>query len=248
MRFDEHQAACKPASQNRDVLPWCSSPLFKKSADLLISILLLFFLSPLMLLIGVAVRLNSPGPIFFVQERYGLNGKVIKVFKFRTMKSDCEDRLGTKQASANDPRITGVGTILRKTSLDELPQLFNVIRGDMALVGPRPHALGMRVEGHLNHEVVPAYFDRYRVKPGMTGLAQINGLRGTADTADHLLSRFRYDIEYIERQSLLFDIQIMARTAWMLLSVDNLKSERPARSIGEDKLNPRLISHSPVEQ
>lgn len=185
----------------------------KDAFDLLLASALLLVFAPVLLVFAAAVKLSSPGPVLFAQDRWGLNGSVIRVFKFRTMRVECEDRLAERQTERNDPRVTRVGRVLRRTSLDELPQLLNVVRGEMSLVGPRPHALGMRVGGRPNTEVVPAYFQRYRAKPGMTGLAQIKGYRGPADTAEHLAERVRYDLEYIAKRSLLLDLRILARTA-----------------------------------
>ncbi|MCB4821356.1 sugar transferase [Roseicella aerolata] len=185
--------------------------------DFLLGLVLLVLLSPVLLAVAAAVKLSSAGPVLFVQDRWGQNGSVIRVFKFRTMRVECEDRLAARQTERNDPRVTPVGHVLRRTSLDELPQLLNVVRGEMSLVGPRPHALGMTVEGRPNAEAVPAYFQRYRAKPGITGLAQIKGYRGPADTIEHLAQRVRYDIEYIASSSLLLDLCILAKTGFKML-------------------------------
>jgi lipopolysaccharide/colanic/teichoic acid biosynthesis glycosyltransferase len=181
--------------------------------DLALALFLLVVFAPALLAISVAVKLSSPGPAFFVQERWGLNCSIIRVFKFRTMRAECEDRRAAQQTERNDRRVTRVGHVLRRTSLDELPQLLNVVRGEMSLVGPRPHALGMTIEGRPNAEVVPAYFQRYSAKPGITGLAQVKGYRGPVDTAEHLAQRVRYDLEYIANRSLLLDLRILTQTA-----------------------------------
>jgi len=176
------------------------------------ALFLILALAPVLLAVALAVKLSSPGPVLFAQQRWGVNGTRIRVFKFRSMRVECEDQLARRQTEKNDPRVTRVGHVIRRTSLDELPQLFNVLRGEMSLVGPRPHALGMTVEGRPNAEVVPSYFQRYRAKPGITGLAQIKGYRGPANTAEHLAQRVRYDLEYFEDRSLLLDLRILFQT------------------------------------
>lgn len=189
--------------------------------DWLAACLLLFGLAPALIAIAAAVKLSSPGPVLFKQERRGRNGAVFCIFKFRTMRAECEDRLAERQTERNDARVTKVGHVLRRTSMDELPQLLNVLRGEMSLVGPRPHALGMTIGGRTMAELVPAYPQRYRVKPGMTGLAQINGFRGPLDTAEHLAHRIRWDLEYVSNRSLLLDLRIIARTAFKVANDPN---------------------------
>jgi lipopolysaccharide/colanic/teichoic acid biosynthesis glycosyltransferase len=181
--------------------------------DFVLALGLLVALAPVLLIVAAAVKLSSPGPVLFSQERWGLNGTRIRVFKFRSMRVECSDALARRQTERNDPRVTRIGRFIRRTSLDELPQLLNVLRGDMSLVGPRPHALGMTVEGRPNAEVVPTYFRRYRAKPGITGLAQVKGYRGPADTTEHLTQRVRYDLEYIGSRSMLLDLRILMQTA-----------------------------------
>jgi Undecaprenyl-phosphate glucose phosphotransferase len=185
--------------------------------DRVLAGLLVLLLSPLFALIALAIRLDSPGPVIFRQARRGWNGSVFTIYKFRTMRNEAADDEGEEQARRDDPRVTRIGRILRRTSLDELPQLFNVLKGDMSLVGPRPHALGTKTEGQLFEEAVADYMRRYRVKPGITGWAQVNGWRGETDTNRKLLVRVRYDIEYIENWSFWFDLYILAVTPLALL-------------------------------
>ena len=172
-------------------------------------------LSPLLILIALAVKLSSPGPILFKQQRHGWNGKVIQVWKFRSMQ--VHDDKHVQQASRNDSRVTAVGRFIRRTSLDELPQLFNVLHGDMALVGPRPHALA-----HNDYYTgkIHAYMARHRIKPGITGLAQISGCRGETDTIDKMQKRVEIDLHYINNWSLWLDIKIMIKTPLTLISKD----------------------------
>jgi Undecaprenyl-phosphate glucose phosphotransferase len=183
----------------------------KALEDRLLAALILALVSPLMLVVALAVRLDSPGPALFRQRRYGFNNRVIEVFKFRTMHNAvAETGLGpVVQARRGDPRLTRVGRFLRRTSLDELPQLINVLRGEMSLVGPRPHAVAHN-EQYAN--LIDAYLGRHRVKPGITGWAQINGLRGETETLDKMEQRVRYDLYYIENWSLAFDLRILVRT------------------------------------
>jgi exopolysaccharide biosynthesis polyprenyl glycosylphosphotransferase len=166
---------------------------------------------PLWLLIMVLVKVTSPGPIFFKQERVGIDGKRFTMYKFRSMRTEAEKHTGPVWTAKDDPRRTPLGVILRKTSLDELPQLFNVLRGDMSLVGPRPERPYF-VEQFKQH--VPKYLDRHRVKTGVTGWAQVNGLRGNTS----LEERIKYDLYYIENWSLAFDIKILLRTIRAALS------------------------------
>lgn len=172
-------------------------------------------LSPILLIIALAVKINSPGPVFFKQDRHGWNGKVIQVWKFRSMR--VHDDLEVKQASRNDSRITPIGRFIRRTSIDELPQLFNVLQGHMALVGPRPHAIA-----HNNYysDKILAYMARHRIKPGITGLAQISGFRGETDTIDKMQKRVEIDLKYINNWSLWLDLKILLKTPFTLLSKD----------------------------
>jgi len=195
----------------------------KRVFDAVLAGVLLFLLCPLMMLIAAAVRLTSPGPALFKQPRRGHRAVVFNVYKFRTMYTNCGDKMCRQQTAHHDPRVTPLGRFLRRTSLDELPQLLNVLKGDMSLVGPRPHALGMTVEGLANADAVSNYFLRYRVKPGLTGLAQVNGYRGPADTIEHLKQRVSHDLSYIKSWSFLLDFQILIKTAFIVLNDRNAR-------------------------
>ena len=189
--------------------------LIKRAQDLVIGSLLCIAFAPVMAAIAVAVKLDSRGPALYRQRRHGFNNRVITVLKFRTMRHDPGAPM--RQVTAHDPRVTRLGGFLRRTSLDELPQLFNVLMGEMSLVGPRPHAIGMRTaERDLSH-IVAEYAHRHRVKPGMTGWAQVNGSRGPLETPAMVRQRLKYDLEYITRASLWLDLKIMLRTAPALL-------------------------------
>ena len=185
--------------------------------DKVLSALLLVTLAPLMGLIALLIKLESRGPLFFVQERFGFNNNVIHVLKFRTMYTHCCDITGAQRTVQNDPRVTRVGRVLRSLSLDELPQLFNVLKGDMSLVGPRPHALPMMAGTRLYCDAVEKYAHRHRVKPGITGWAQINGYRGEVDTIEKARARVEYDLSYIEEWSLWLDLKILVLTVPTLL-------------------------------
>jgi Undecaprenyl-phosphate glucose phosphotransferase len=190
--------------------------------DRIVGGLLLIAALPVMALCAIAIKLDSRGPVFFRQKRYGFNNELIEVFKFRSMYADQTDAAAAKLVTKNDPRVTRVGRILRKTSLDELPQLINVaIKGDLSLVGPRPHALHAKAENLLYDEVVDGYFARHRVKPGITGWAQVNGWRGETDTNEKIQRRVEHDLYYIENWSVLFDCFILARTPFALFSGEN---------------------------
>lgn len=193
------------------------SLLVKRVEDLVIASLALMLSSPLLLLIGLALKADSSGPILFKQKRYGFGQELIKVYKFRTMYHDQRDDNAHVLVSANDPRVTRVGRVLRRTSLDELPQLLNVLRGDMSMVGPRPHATQAKAAGALYPDAVPNYFMRYRIRPGLTGLAQVNGWRGETDTLKKLKMRVDHDLLYIDSWSVTLDLAILFRTATHLL-------------------------------
>ena len=189
--------------------------------DMLLGGVLLLAFLPLMALVAIAIKLDSRGPLVFVQERFGFNNNPIRVFKFRTMYADQCDASGARRTVRGDPRVTRVGRILRALSLDELPQLFNVVRGDMSLVGPRPHALAMKAGDELYPDAVTKYLARHRVKPGITGWAQMHGLRGEVDTLDKARARVAHDLYYIEHWSLALDLWILAMTGPSLLAHRN---------------------------
>jgi polysaccharide biosynthesis protein PslA len=195
--------------------------LFKRTEDVVLSLGLLIFISPVMLAIAAGIKLTSKGPVFFRQRRLGYNNRVIKVLKFRSMYTHLSDADATQQTFRGDKRITAVGAWLRKTSLDELPQLLNVLKGDMSLVGPRPHALATTAGGLTLEEAVPVYASRHRVKPGITGWAQVNGYRGALDSVDKIVHRVNHDLYYIENWSLAFDLKILWRTAQLVFADDN---------------------------
>ena len=184
----------------------------KRVMDVLGSGAGLLILAPLLIGIAIAIKLTSPGPVFFRQKRYGYHNRRFWILKFRTMYIDLSDQRGTRQATANDPRVTPLGRILRKTSLDELPQLINVLKGDMSLVGPRPHVPGMLANGMLYEEFIPYYFQRHNMRPGVTGLAQVRGFRGTTARPGAALARVDCDLEYIENWSLVQDFRIILAT------------------------------------
>ncbi|GAA0542509.1 MAG: undecaprenyl-phosphate glucose phosphotransferase [Alteromonadaceae bacterium] len=201
---------------NIDTLSVFESPMFgfqsfyKRSFDLLFSSTVLLLISPLLILIALAVKLTSSGPVLFRQDRYGLDGKKIGVYKFRSMKV-MENGGAVIQAKRNDKRITPVGAFLRRTSLDELPQFFNVLLGEMSVVGPRPHAVAHNEE---YRKQVAFYMLRHKVRPGITGWAQINGWRGETDTLEKMEMRVKYDLDYIRNWSLLFDVSIVFKTVF----------------------------------
>lgn len=181
----------------------------KRLFDLTAAGLALLFLSPLLIAVALAIKLTSRGPVFFTQYRYGRRNQRFKIYKFRTMHVHLGDVFGVKQTVANDPRVTVIGRILRKTSIDELPQLINVLIGHMSLVGPRPHVPGMQAASTLYESLVPYYFQRHAIRPGITGLAQVSGCRGSTVNADLATARVDYDLEYIERWSLWLDVKII---------------------------------------
>jgi Undecaprenyl-phosphate glucose phosphotransferase len=194
-----------------------SFALAKRAQDLVLSGAMLLLFAPVMGMIAVAIRLDSRGPILFQQRRHGLNNKIITVLKFRTMRPSPQIAGQVEQVKADDPRVTRIGRFLRASSLDELPQLVNVLTGEMSLVGPRPHAIGMRTGAVETCRIVDEYAHRHRLKPGITGWAQINGSRGPVHTEEDVRERVRLDLEYIERASFWFDLWIILCTAPALL-------------------------------
>ncbi|MGE7369857.1 undecaprenyl-phosphate glucose phosphotransferase [Neorhizobium sp. NPDC001467] len=193
----------------------------KRVFDIFFSVLAIVFLWPVMLGVALAVKMTSPGPVLFVQKRHGFNNEIISVLKFRSMYTHLSDPTARLAVTKGDPRVTPVGRFIRKSSLDELPQFFNVLRGDLSLVGPRPHAVQAQTGNRKYVDVVESYFARHRVKPGVTGWAQINGLRGEIDTDDKIRARITYDLDYIENWSILLDLKILFLTPIRLLNTDN---------------------------
>lgn len=189
----------------------------KRVMDVVLSLAFLIILSPLLLLLALGIKLSSPGPVLFRQRRYGLNGDEIQVYKFRSMMV-CEDGAHIPQAKKNDPRITPFGAFLRRTSLDELPQFLNVLEGTMSIVGPRPHAIA---HNETYRKLIPGYMMRHKVKPGITGWAQVNGLRGETSTLEKMRCRIEYDIDYIRNWSLHLDVLIMLRTLLVVVRNKN---------------------------
>lgn len=205
--------------QDKPITDW--DYILKLIFDKVVASVALVALAPVMLLVGAAVKYDSTGPVFFRQKRHGFNNELIEVFKFRSMYTDQSDSNASKLVTKNDDRVTRVGRFIRKTSLDELPQLFNVLKGELSLVGPRPHALQAKAAESLYSDVVDGYFARHRVKPGITGWAQINGWRGETDTHEKLERRIEHDLYYIENWSVLLDIYILVMTPIALLKAEN---------------------------
>ena len=190
----------------------------KRLEDLIIGSIMFVAALPVMAILALLIRLDSPGPVLFRQKREGFNGRLIEVLKFRSMRNDPAPTDGSiRQVERDDPRVTRIGKFIRKTSLDELPQLWNVLKGDMSLVGPRPHAPGMKTGAALTSSLVAEYAHRHRVKPGLTGWAQVNGSRGPLHSPEAARERIRFDVEYIARASLWFDLWIMLKTGPALL-------------------------------
>jgi putative colanic acid biosynthesis UDP-glucose lipid carrier transferase len=196
------------------VISVCDTPfrgwtgVLKRGSDLLLAGLILLLISPLLLLIALLVSLDSPGPVIFRQRRYGLDGQEIAVYKFRSM-TVTEDGPQIDQARPSDPRVTRLGAFLRRTSLDELPQFVNVLQGRMSIVGPRPHAVA---HNELYRKLIKGYMVRHKVRPGITGWAQVNGQRGQTETLDQMQARIDLDLDYLRHWSLLLDLRIIART------------------------------------
>jgi Undecaprenyl-phosphate glucose phosphotransferase len=190
--------------------------------DRFIGSILLLLASPVMLLAAIAIKLDSRGPVFFKQKRYGFNNELIEVYKFRSMYVDKCDATASVLVSKGDARVTKVGAFLRRTSIDELPQLINVaVKGNLSLVGPRPHAVFAKAENRLYDEAVDGYFARHRVKPGITGWAQVSGWRGETDTHEKIQRRVEHDLYYIENWSVPFDLYILAKTPFAVFNARN---------------------------
>jgi len=204
---------------DRPINDWDS--VAKRAFDIIFSLLGIIVLSPVMLATAIAIKLDSKGPVLFTQKRHGFNNEVIEVYKFRSMYTDRSDPTAKQAVTKGDPRVTRVGRIIRKTSIDELPQFFNALFGSLSLVGPRPHAVAAQTHNLLYNEVVDGYFARHRVKPGVTGWAQINGWRGEMDTDEKIKMRTEFDLYYIENWSLWFDLKILLMTPIRLLNTEN---------------------------
>lgn len=190
--------------------------------DRIVGAFALLLLSPLLAIVAIAIKLDSKGPVFFKQKRFGFNNERIEVYKFRSLYHEQADPTASKVVTKDDPRVTRVGRFIRKTSIDELPQLINVVfEGNLSLVGPRPHAVQQKLQNQLLDEAVDGYFARHRVKPGITGWAQINGWRGEVDSAEKIQRRVEFDLYYIENWSVLFDAYILLKTPIALLKTDN---------------------------
>ncbi len=207
------------AVMDRPLTDWDRA--IKNIEDRVIGALLIFALSPFMALTALAVRLDSKGPVLFKQKRFGFNNELIEIYKFRSMYVDQSDATASKLVTKDDSRVTPIGRIIRKTSLDELPQLFNVLKGEMSLVGPRPHATAAKAESDLYQSVVDGYYARHRMKPGVTGWAQVNGWRGETDTHEKIQRRVELDLAYIDKWSVAFDLYILALTPFALLNSKN---------------------------
>lgn len=206
--------------QDRPIADW--DVVLKWLFDRVVGTLALIALSPVFVVTAIAIKLDSKGPVFFRQKRYGFNNELIEVFKFRSMYTDQCDATASRLVTKGDPRVTRVGRFIRKTSIDELPQLFNVVfKGNLSLVGPRPHAVHAKAVDRLYNDVVDGYFARHKVKPGITGWAQIKGWRGETDTEEKIQQRVAHDLYYIENWSVFFDLWILIKTPFSLLSTEN---------------------------
>jgi len=205
------------------VVAVCETPfyglngLIKRMSDIAISATALVLILPVMIAIAVGIKLSSPGPVLFTQRRYGLDGREIIVYKFRTM-TVLEDGRVVRQATRDDARVTPLGAFLRKYSLDELPQFVNVLQGRMSVVGPRPHAVA---HNETYRKLIRGYMVRHKVKPGITGWAQVNGLRGETETLDKMRERIEYDLSYLRNWSLQLDLQIVLKTIVVVLRPQN---------------------------
>lgn len=204
---------------DRPISDW--NLVFKWVFDKIVAVVALILLSPIMIATAIAIKLESKGPVIFRQKRHGFNNELIEVYKFRSMYTDRTDANAAKLVTKDDPRVTKVGKFIRKTSIDELPQFFNVLQGRLSVVGPRPHALQAKADNKLYYEAVDGYFARHKVKPGITGWAQINGWRGETDTVDKIMQRVQFDLYYIENWSILLDLYILFMTPVRLFSSEN---------------------------
>jgi putative colanic acid biosysnthesis UDP-glucose lipid carrier transferase len=201
------------------VLAVCETPFYgvngivKRISDIVLASLILVLIAPLLAAIAIAVKATSPGPAIFRQRRYGLNGQEVVVYKFRSM-TVAEDGAVVRQATKNDSRVTPLGAFLRRTSLDELPQFINVLQGRMSIVGPRPHAVA---HNEMYRKLIKSYMIRHKVRPGITGWAQVNGLRGETETVEKMRARVSYDLDYLRNWSLALDLRIIFKTIFVVL-------------------------------
>ena len=189
----------------------------KRLFDLAVALPALVVLAPMLLIVAIGIKLDSPGPVFFRQPRVGRNNVMFRIYKFRSMRQESCDVAGAKSTRRDDDRISRFGAFLRKTSIDELPQLLNVIKGDMSIVGPRPHALGSTADEKLFWEISHRYWERHALKPGITGLAQVRGFRGATEKTDDLTNRLQADLEYLQDWRLWRDIGILFATLQVLV-------------------------------
>jgi putative colanic acid biosynthesis UDP-glucose lipid carrier transferase len=196
---------------------WGINGVLKRASDLVLASAILVVIAPLMAAIAIGVKLSSPGPALFKQRRYGVDGREIIVYKFRTM-NVLEDGVAITQATREDPRVTPFGAVLRRYSLDELPQFINVLQGRMSVVGPRPHAVA---HNELYRKLIKSYMIRHKVKPGITGWAQVNGLRGETDDLEKMKARIEHDLAYLRNWSLRLDLQIVLKTVFVMLKGQN---------------------------
>jgi Undecaprenyl-phosphate glucose phosphotransferase len=201
---------------DRPISDW--NLIFKWLFDKIVALVALIVFSPIMLATAIAIKLDSKGPVFFKQKRHGFNNELIEVYKFRSMRTDMTDATASKLVTKDDPRVTRVGKFIRKTSIDELPQFINVLTGQLSVVGPRPHATQAKADNLLYYEAVEGYFARHKVKPGITGWAQIHGWRGETDTVDKIMQRVQHDLYYIEKWSIVLDLYIVLMTPFSLFS------------------------------
>lgn len=200
------------AEENFAFVPTTWQKTAKRLIDIAVSATCLIILAPFFLVVGLAIVLDSRGPVFFRQSRWGRNGKTIEVYKFRSMTTEGCDHSGLHQTVVDDPRVTRIGRFLRKANIDELPQLLNVLKGDMSLVGPRCHVIDMKAAGIPYEQLVPRYHDRHIMRPGITGLAQMRGLRGPTTSASRARARIASDLHYVENFSLWLDLKIILGT------------------------------------
>lgn len=218
-RYDNFSGVPVLTIQDKPLLAW--DYVGKEIEDKFFAIIFLTLLTPVFFILAILIKLDSPGPVFFRQKRYGLNNRLIEIYKFRSLHVSQQDDNAEKLVTKNDSRVTRIGAFIRRTSLDELPQLINVLKGEMSIVGPRPHALKASAAGELYDEAVNEYAARHKVKPGITGWAQVNGWRGETDTKEKIVKRVEFDVYYIENWSLFLDFKIVLKTPIALVFQKN---------------------------